>query len=466
MRRKLSLTLAVLPLATVSLSPACVFAAEQHKAALPAHATQPVHSRQVALQFAQLMAQGKGTQAVKFMDATMTNAVPAAKLDAIWQTLVVQNGVFKKFGPSRSESLGPYETVFVPAEFARLTVDLKIVLDRQNKVAGLFVVPHSLGYARPDYVKTAEFFEQKTSIASGALTLDALWTIPKGNPPFPAVILVHGSGPHDKDESVGSNKPFKDLAEGLASNGVAVLRYEKRTKQHPTKMDLNNITVQEETVEDAAAAVKVATSAPHIDASRVFVLGHSLGGYLIPRIGKIAPAAAGYIVLAGSARPMEDLLVEQTAYIMKASPGNKAQNQSALDDLKAKVAKVKAADLSPSTASALLPMGIPARYWLDLRGYEPVSELKALDKPALILQGGRDYQVTPAGDFRRWRDELYANSKYTLKLYPRMNHLFAEGNGMATPEEYLNKAANVSPEVILDIADWVKRTGNPAPETK
>ncbi len=410
----------------------------------------------VPLQFAQWLSQGKVFDAARLMNATMCAALPATKLDQVWQSLVMQNGVFKKFGGSRNERFGPYQTVFVPAEFERATIDLKIVMDGQNKVAGLFVVPHSLGYVRADYIKPGQFTEQKTSIPSGGLTLDALWTIPKGVGPFPTVILVHGSGPNDKDESIGSNKPFKDLAEGLASNGVAVLRYEKRTKQHPTKVDVHNITVQEESVDDAAAAVRVAASAPHVDGTRIFVLGHSLGGYLMPRIGRKAPQAAGYIVLAGSARPLEDLLVEQTVYIMKTSPGNKAQNDRVLADLKTKVARVKAADLSADTPASLLPMGIPAKYWLDLLGYDPVPELKVLDKPALILQGGRDYQVTAPGDFQRWKDALFSNSKYTLKFYPRMNHLFAEGNGMATPDEYMNKASNVSPEVIFDIAAWVK----------
>ena len=113
------------------------------------------------------------------------------------------------------------------------------------------------------------------------------------------MILVHGSGPHDRDETIGPNKPFRDLAHGLASQGIAVLRYEKRTKEHPIRMALsvNTITVKEETIDDAVAAFEALASQEKIDPKRIFVLGHSLGGTLLPRIGKAKDGIAGFISL-------------------------------------------------------------------------------------------------------------------------------------------------------------------------
>ena len=147
------------------------------------------------------------------------------------------------------------------------------------------------------------------------------------------MILVHGSGPHDRDETIGPNKPFRDLAHGLASQGIAVLRYEKRTKEHPVRMamSVNTITVKEETIDDAVAAFEALKSQEKIDPKRIFVLGHSLGGTLLPRIGKAKDGIAGFISLAGSTRPMEDLVLEQTRYILSLEretiPGSREETQ-------------------------------------------------------------------------------------------------------------------------------------------
>src|SRR5262249_57372826 len=121
-----------------------------------------------------------------------------------------------------------------------------------------------------------------------------------GAGPFPGVGLAHGSGPNDRDETIAQNKPFKDLALGLASRGIAVLRYDKRTKVYPAKMaGLAGLTVKDEVVDDAIAAASMLRSQPRIDPARVFVLGHSLGGMLVPRIAAADAKLAGVIVMAG-----------------------------------------------------------------------------------------------------------------------------------------------------------------------
>jgi hypothetical protein len=230
-------------------------------------------------------------------------------------------------------------------------------------------------------------------------------------------VLVHGSGPNDKDETFGPNKPFRDLAWELAERGIAVLRYDKRTKVHPEQFR-GNLTVKEETVDDA--------------------LGHSLGGMLIPRIGTAHPNIAGLIVMAGTTRPLEDVIVDQMQYL----GGN-------VTAAKAQAEKVKS--LKPGGPPVA---GVPASYWLDLRGYDPPEAAKQLQQPMPILQGERDYQVTMT-DFAGWKMALGSRSSVTFKTYPVLNHMFIPGEGKSTPAEY-EKPGRVPEDVIDDIAGWIK----------
>jgi dienelactone hydrolase len=281
--------------------------------------------------------------------------------------------------------------------------------------------------------------------------------MPAGEGPFPAVVLVHGSGPHDRDESIGPNKPFRELAWGLGARGIAVLRYEKRTKEYAAKIKplMRGITVKEETIDDALAAVALLKTTKGINPKKIFVLGHSLGGALIPRIGARDDGIAGFIVLAGSARPLEDVILEQMEYILSRKGTPSPQEKAEIDKLKAQVANVKSPALSESTPDGDLPFGIPARYWLDLRGYSPPEAAARLKQPMLIMQGGRDYQVSVA-DFEGWKKALGSRPNVTLTIYPTLNHLFVAGEGKCRPEELLIRK-RMDEHVIDDIAGWIKK---------
>ena len=235
-------------------------------------------------------------------------------------------------------------------------------------------------------------------MGSAPWALPGTLSMPTGSGPFPAVVLVAGSGPQDRDETIGPNAPLRDLAWGLASNGIAVLRYDKRTKAHGTEMasQVDKVTVREEVTDDAIAAVDLLRSTPGIDPERVFLAGHSLGGYLAPRIAAEASGRlAGIAMLEANARPLQRLIEDQLAYLASDAGGSDPSAQAMLAALPAQVALVESADLSPATPASSLPLGIPAAYWLDLRGYDPAATARALSIPIFITQGGRDYQVPP-----------------------------------------------------------------------
>ena len=409
---------------------------------------------EMARAFVAQMAAGQFDQAVAPFDPTMARALPAGKLQELWTGLTRQYGPLQQATETRTERVRQYEAVYVVCEFQRGRLEAKVVFTLESKVAGLFFLP--AGKYRPaSYVEPSKFDESEIQVGGGVWNLPGTLSLPKGEGPFPAVILVHGSGPQDRDESIGPNKPFRDLAQGLASCGVAVLRYEKRTKHHPLKMALSvgSITVKEETVDDVVAAFDALTSHEKIDPKRIFVLGHSLGGMLLPRIGKAREGIAGFISLAGSTRPMEDLVLDQTRYLLalQGEPGEEAQKK--LDELGRQVAMVKSAELAQDTPWHELPLGLPARYWLDLRGYEPAEAAKEVRHPMLFLQGERDYQVTMA-DFAGWKKSLGSRPDVTFIAYPKLNHLFVEGEGQSTPAEY-SIPGNVAKVVVDDIAKWI-----------
>jgi len=391
-------------------------------------------------------------------DDRMKAALPPGRLGTAWDGLVAQVGAFKACGTDvRVRSIADKQMVITPCEFERAKIDLQIAFDTSNRISGLVMRPaaSTVPYTLPVYATPSSYAESDVAVGSGEWTLPGTLTMPAGAGPFPAVVLVQGSGPNDRDESVGANKPFKDLALGLASRGVAVLRYDKRTKVYPDKIaGVAGLTVKEEVIDDAIAAAALLRTTPRIDPARVFVLGHSLGGMLVPRIATADPKLAGAIVMAGAARPLERAILEQMQYLANAVGTVTADEQKAIDEAQKLVNAVAA--LKPSDAATSMHLGnAPAAYWLDLRGYDPPSAAKSVTIPMLILQGERDYQVTPA-EFARWKDALGGRPDVSFHLYPALNHLFIAGTGKSLPSEY-EQPSHVDRAVIDDIAAWVKR---------
>lgn len=220
------------------------------------------------------MVAGEFEMACEPFDATMHRVLPADKLEAVWNGLVSQFGQLQEAEETRIEKVGQYTAVLVACRFERGELIGRVVFNREGEIAGLFFVP-SDEYRQPEYVDPARFEEQEVAVGSGWFRLPGTLSLPRGEGPFPAVVLVHGSGPLDRDSTVGPNRPFRDLAQGLASRGIAVLRYEKRTHAHPmlTALAGSTLTVQQETVDDALAAVELLERHEKIDANHLFMEG-------------------------------------------------------------------------------------------------------------------------------------------------------------------------------------------------
>ncbi len=409
-----------------------------------------------AKEFVDLMVKGEFSKAVENFDSVMTKAMPEEKLKDVWQRIVKQAGPFQKRKGTRTESLPKFEIVYVTCQFSKGDLDVKVVFNREKKITGLWFVPPQKDYAPPSYVELNSFKEKDVAIGQQEWILPGTLSIPSAKGPLPAVVLVHGSGPNDRDESIGPNKPFRDLAWGLASQKIAVLRYDKRTKVHSKKLMgwKGRFTVKEETIDDALAAVRQLRGIQNIDEHKIFVLGHSLGGMLAPRIGMEDPEIAGLIILAGTTRPVEEVMLEQVNYIISIDGKITDEEKARLKEIEEAVEKVKKFRESASESNRENLLGAPPEYWLDLRRYNPPQTAREYPQPMLILQGGRDYQVT-VKDFEGWKKALSQRKDVTFKLYSALNHLFIVGAGKSTPNEY-SRTGHVAKYVIEDIAAWIK----------
>lgn len=309
-------------------------------------------------------------------------------------------------------------------------------------------------YSAPAYDKPENYTEQEVAIGRDEWKLPATLTVPKGKGPFPAVILVHGSGAGDRDETIGAVKPFRDLAVGLAAQNIAVLRYDKRTLEHGIKVQLSPLfTMKEEFEDDAFAAAEYLKTNDLIDASNIIVLGHSQGGYDLPRIMQADTSGvfkAG-IIMSGCSRPIYDLMVEQIEYLVDKGQTTKEQ----ADYMKAQADMIKDPAFNPMSPPAGYALGTPF-YFNDMKNYDVLGTAKAIAKPVLVLQGDADYQVSAKTDFEGWKKAFESNKEAEFKLYPGLNHVYTDIHQSGTGNDYYVKA-NIPEAVIKDIAGFVNK---------
>ncbi len=409
--------------------------------------------------FIEALSRGDWPGARAMEDPALLAALPASKLQQTAQMLAAQYGAYQSIGSvtTSCQTSGTRGTIAaVPVTFAHATVTLNVSVSAAGQVAGLqvgTVVPASPP-APAAYVEPRSFTETAVTVGSAPWALPGTLTMPNGAGPFPAVVLVQGSGPHDRDETFGLNTPFRDLAWGLASAAIAALRYDKRTFVYGAQMAADpSITVRQETTDDAIAAIALLRKTPKVDPTRVFLVGHSLGAYLAPRIAAQVPGQlAGIAMLEAPTLSIPQMMLLQLQYLasLQGSPSPSAQDQLAA--LQTAAALADSPGL-PSTPASELPGHVPASYWLDLRTYHPVTVGAYLRIPMFFSQGGRDYQVPPS-ELQVWEQALAGHANVTFETYPAMDHLLLDGSGPATPAEY-SVPGHVDSQLVADLAAWL-----------
>jgi dienelactone hydrolase len=415
---------------------------------LPALAADP--PERVAARLLDRLDAGDYAAAEAMFTPAMAAAVPADKMKAVWESLPAQLGPAGERGQSRVVPHDDLKVVVVPLAYARGGVLAQVVVDGDGRIGGFLVQP-APPPAAPAPPADAGYHERAFAVPAATGELPGTLALPDGAGPFPAVVLVHGSGPQDRDESIGANRPFLDIARGLAAQGIAVLRYEKRSKARPEDFAGGDYTMDDETTDDAVAGVAALAATPGIDGRHVYVLGHSQGGMLAPRIAAHSGKVAGLILLAAPARSLLDILPEQNRYLFALDGGISPQEQAFLDELDRKIAAVRGAG---EVAAADSPLGLPAHYWRAFERVDPLADAKALKQPILLLQGGRDIQVVDT-DWQLRHRALAGDRRATFRHYPALNHFGIAGTGPGSLAEY-QAPGHVDGQLIADVAGWIK----------
>lgn len=420
----------------------CLAALLLSSVALVASAATP---QQTAQQFVDRLEAGDFDGAEAMFTPDMAKVAPAASLQALWQSL----GRLEARGTQRVVEQQGMQIVVQTLTFASARNKAIISVDAQGRIASVVLQPADAAPA-PAPPANAAYSERELQIEAGKGPLPATLAVPNGTGPFRAVVLVHGSGPQDRNETVGPNRPFLDVARGLAAQGIAVLRYEKRTHARPQDFR-GDFTMDDETTDDAVAAVALLARTPGIDPKHVYVMGHSQGGMLAPRIAAHSGKVAGLVLWSAPARSLLTLLPEQNRHLFNLDGQISTDEQAALDRLDAQIASVRG---TAEVAAKDLPLGQPASYWRAFDRIDPVADAKALAQPILLLQGGRDFQVTDV-DWQYWQRGLPEGPKARFHRYPALNHLGIAGEGPGSLQEY-GVAGNVATALVDDVATWIK----------
>ncbi|MET3038018.1 DUF3887 domain-containing protein [Chryseobacterium sp. NRRL B-14859] len=372
-----------------------------------------------------------------FFDPSIAGQIPAAQLKEITTQLSEQLGSLKQILEVNNEK----ETYYYYSEFEKSKLDIQVTFNEANKIIGFFFVPHKIFDKADD--KTA------FKIKSDDIELKGTLLVPASDNKKKLIIFVHGSGPQDRDETIGDNKPFKDIAEYFYTHGIASYRYDKRTYSNPETFNEQS-TVEQETINDAVNATLYFKNNKDYQDYQILVLGHSQGAFLMPKIAEKTQASK-YIFLAGNARPLQNLLVEQFEYIHAIEPDK--ISQEAVQNIKKQVAFLNSSQFNLNTPKSELPLGQPAAYWKYLKDYNQLNEVKKIKEPMFFAQGGKDYQVTEK-DFNLWKNELKNDKTAVFKFYPALSHLFIPVSGKPSPKNYEIKG-KVDEQFLKDLVQFI-----------
>lgn len=388
------------------------------------------------------MAAGKFNRAHNQLNNTLQQRFDVSLLERLWAGLEAQHGAYNKVTETEPMTIDDVAGVSVDVDCAVGTARFGFATDGQSIVK----FDNLAKYSPPEYADQSAFSERTVEV--GPQSLPGTVSVPDDGNSVPGVVLVHGSGSVDRNATLGTNKPFQDLAWGLASRGIAVLRYDKRTFVQdvpPADQTLETVTVT-----DAVAAINRLADVPTVDRHQRIVVGHSLGAMATPRLLNRTDAVAG-VMLAAHARPITEVAADQVRHRHSVIDGTlSSQDRQEIKQLEQTFQQVKNGDIPDEE----VVFGVPAVWWRSLLSYDQVATAGGLSVPLWIGQGGRDYQVLSEKDFQQWQTALSDKSSATFSLYEQLSHLLSPGKGssLATEYEYHD---NVSVQLVTDLASWI-----------
>jgi pimeloyl-ACP methyl ester carboxylesterase len=321
------------------------------------------------------------------------------------------------------------------------------------------------------------YVEEEVTFSGGTAgnVLAGTLTLPKSEGPFPAVLLIAGSGPQDRNESLANHRPFLLIADSLTRKGIAVLRYDKRGVGKSTGNPDTATTL--DLAADAQSALAFLKSRKEIDGSRIGLIGHSEGAIIAPYMAGHSKEVKWLVLLAAPATTGEKTLLNQSELIGRAGGLSDEQLEASLGfdqaayalvrkekDPNALAEKLVALVKETGLDAALPPAALETqlrmlaspwfRFFLD---YDPLPNLKAVNCPVLALYGQKDLQVAPKANLPLLQKALHdsMNTQAETRELPELNHLFQHAY-TGTPAEYAAIEETFSPDALALIVDWVK----------
>ncbi|MFC7140692.1 alpha/beta fold hydrolase [Halosimplex aquaticum] len=422
--------------------------------------------RETAREFVARLRAGEFDAAHSLFGDTLASRMPRPTLERYWLGLTAQHGAVESVGSVESGTRDGSETLVVPVECAERRQRIELGVDGDGALSGLWFPAE---YSSPEYVDESAFAERTLTLEPGGCSLPATLSVPAGDDggstatatagtktatvtdvgdTVPGVVLVHGSGQHDRDGTIQPNEPYRDLAQGLASRGVAVLRYDKRT--HACDVPREEWAIDDIIVDDAVHALGVLRDQPEVDPDRTVVAGHSIGATCVPRIAERDGSVAGGALLAGNARPFTEVYPEQVKHLLEVQGGLSAREERQLSAVKRLMSAVE--DGSVADDRQIGP--VPGIWWKTLSEYDQVATANRVDAPLFVAHGGRDFQIPIDPALSGWREGLDDPDTHRFERYPDLSHLFHSGTEPSLTTEYVFPD-NVEEALVADLAEWV-----------
>lgn len=313
--------------------------------------------------------------------------------------------------------------------------------------------------------------EDVTFDGAGGVKLAGTLTMPESGAPFAAVILVAGSGPQDRDETIFGHKPFLVLADYLTRHGIAVLRSDKRGIGQSTG-DIRTAT-SEDFASDVESAITYLKTRPEIDPKKIGLLGHSEGGLIAPMVAAKDHSVAFIVLMAGTGLRGDEILMAQRRLIAEAmdatadqiATGGALQRKvidAAVQPGSAEDARVRVrailAEAKPQAAAAALDAQaamVTSPWFRFFLTYDPAPVLKQVRCPVLALNGSKDLQVPPKEDLAAIKAATAGNPDVTTVELPGLNHLFQTAKSGA-PAEYGDIEETIAPIALDTVTTWIE----------
>ncbi|MCF8254159.1 MAG: dienelactone hydrolase family protein [Bacteroidia bacterium] len=389
------------------------------------------------------------------IDPLYKSTYTAISLGRDWEELTGTYGQYVNAKPVNFEVNEYYQFIAYKMNFEYLPYIFNISFNAEGKIIYISFMPAHKMYVAPNYCDISKISERKINVVNGFYEMPGLLSRPNSDAKAPLVIILMEAGPTDKDGSYEENKPYKDLAWGLSTNGYAVFRYEKRANNYgiymmKDKAAYETFTPREDLLLDLYKIIDTLKTLPDIDPSRIYILGHGQGGMLAPLVAKEREDVKGIVMMGANAKPTQIMMIEQYKYLTEVTPNKRDE----YDEQTAKALVSLDKKLNPLTEHSKMPYNVQATYWIWLNNYKHLEITKKLKKPVLILHGDRDYQVNMS-NLELWKKTLVKNKDVTIKNYPKLNHLFYSGEVKSTYSEYY-MIGNIPDYVITDITNWLK----------